>query len=33
MIGGELVHGELELKDGSSADGTRQQMTFRHSCD
>ena len=33
MIGGELMYGELELKDGSTADDTRMQMSFKYSFD
>jgi hypothetical protein len=33
MIGGELVYGELELEDGSEADDTRLQMSFKYSFD
>ena len=33
MVGGELVYGELELKDGSEADDTRFQMSFKYSFD
>jgi hypothetical protein len=33
MVGGELVYGELELRDGSKADDTRLQMSFKYSFD
>ena len=33
MVGGELVYGELELKDGSEADDTRLQMSFKYNFD
>jgi hypothetical protein len=33
MIGGELVYGELELRDGTEADDTRLQMSFKYSFD